>query len=143
LAIGRRHAELFLDAKAGNAGELQEVATVAGFGDLGDAADAADPVEVGLALGSGMGVVGLDHADQAVTSAQGIIDHRDIARLENVERHLAARKQQRAGQWEDGDHSGEVAGIVVGRVHRHRRSPAAAMRPELLASSSPRGARPA
>src|SRR5262249_18137246 len=131
LAIGRRHRELLVDAKAGNAGELEEIAAVAGLGDLGDAADAADLVEVGLALGSGMRRVGLDHADQAVSPAQGIIDHREIARFENVERHLPARQQQRARQWKDRDHVGEVAGVLVDRIHGHRRPPTAATRPDL------------
>ena len=35
---------------------------------------------------------------------QRVVDHRQVARLEDVERQLAARQQQRAGQREDRDH---------------------------------------
>jgi hypothetical protein len=51
----------------------------------------------GLSSGPGC-AVGLDHADQPVAVAQRVVDHGEIARLENVERHLPARQQQRARQ---------------------------------------------
>ena len=83
--------------KRDDAGELEKITAIAGLGELRDPADAADLVEVGLVLGPRICSVGLDHADQPVAGAQGIIDHRQIARLEDVERHLPARQQQRAG----------------------------------------------
>ena len=84
------------------ADERDEIAPVPGLGELRDAAGAADPVEFrhgGVAIVVG---VGLDHADDAV-AFQRLIHHRQIARLEDVQRHLAARKQQRAGQGKDRD----------------------------------------
>ena len=48
--------------------------------------------------------VGLDHADQPMTVAQRVVDHREIARLENIERHLPARQQQRTRQRKHRDH---------------------------------------
>ena len=41
------------------------------------------------------GILGLDQPDQPV-AAQGRIDHFDIARLEDVERPVRERQQQRA-----------------------------------------------
>src|SRR6202043_3147422 len=64
----------------------------------------------------------LDHPDQPVAVAQGIVDHRQIARLENIERHLAARQQQRAGQREHRNVLGKLAGSAVFGIDRHLRS---------------------
>ena len=47
----------------------------------------------------GTGVGGLHHADHAV-GAQGVLDHVEIARLEDVERQAALRQEQRARELE-------------------------------------------
>src|SRR5215468_2176657 len=73
--------------------------------------------------------VRLDHADQAMAEPQRIVDHHKIARLEDVERHLSARQQQRARERKYRDHLGEVARLMIGRVHRHRRTPLRPRRP--------------
>jgi hypothetical protein len=41
--------------------------------------------------------VRLDHPDQTMAVAQSIVDHGEIAWLEDVEGHLAPWQQQRAG----------------------------------------------
>ena len=64
----------------------------------------------------------LDHPDQPMAVAQGIVDHRKVTRLENIERHLAARQQQRARQRKHRDHLGKVAGPAIFGIDRHRRS---------------------
>ena len=46
----------------------------------------------------GIAIIGrLDHADQAI-AGQRIMNHRQIARLENVERQVGTRKHQSARQ---------------------------------------------
>ena len=67
--------------------------------------------------------VGLDHADQAVPVAQRVVDHRQIARLENIERHLPARQQQRARQRKHRDDVRQVDRPAISGVHRHRFTP--------------------
>ena len=89
LAIGGRDVQLLLDAEARDAGELEQIAAVAALGELGDAADAADLEQERLVLGAGMRRVRLDHADQPMAVAHRVVDHREIARLENVERQSA------------------------------------------------------
>ncbi len=110
LAIERGDVKLLLDAEAGNPGKLQQIPPVAGLGDLGDASDAADFEQVRLVVGPRMRRVGLDHADQTMPAAQRVVDHRQIARLEDVEGHLATRQQQRSRQRKHRDHGGKVAG---------------------------------
>ena len=63
--------------------------------------------------------VGLDHADEAMAVAQRVVDHRQIARLEDVERHLPARQQQRARQRKHRDRLRQVDRPAVLGVHRH------------------------
>ena len=60
-----------------------------------DAADAADAKQIRLVVRTGMRRVRLDHADQPMAVTQRIVDHREIARLEDVQRQLPARQQQR------------------------------------------------
>ena len=69
----------------------------------------------------GLGDIRLDHADQPVAVAQRVVHHRQIARLEDVERHLAARQQQRAGQRKHRNHLGQVAGPAIFGIDRHGR----------------------
>ena len=70
--------------------------------------------------------VGLDHADQAAAASERVVDHHQIARLENVERQLPARQQQRARQRKHRDHLRQVGGPEIACVHRHRGSPTSA-----------------
>jgi hypothetical protein len=67
-----------------------------------------------------MGRVGLDHPDQAMAVAQAVVDHLEVARLEDVERHLTARQKQGARQREDRDDLGQIGKAAIDRVHRHR-----------------------
>ncbi len=122
LPVAGRDLRLLLDAEARHAGELDQVAAVAGFGELGDAADAADAKQVRPVLGAGMRRIGLDHADEAVAVAQRVVDHLQIARLENVERHLAARQQQGARQRKHRDRAGQIVRAAIDGVHRHERT---------------------
>jgi hypothetical protein len=69
-----------------------------------------------------MGDVGLDHADQAMAVAEGVVHHGEIARLEDVERHLAARQKQRAGQRKHRDHFRQFAGSAIFGIDRHELS---------------------
>ena len=110
----------FLDhLEAGDAGQFEDVAAVAGFGELGDAADAADAKQRGPFLAMRVGDVGLDHADQPVAVAKSIVDHGEIALLEDVQRHLPARQQERAGQRKHRDHLGKVGWPAIFGVDRH------------------------
>src|ERR1700722_6956912 len=68
-----------------------------------------------------MADVGLDHAAQPVAVAETVVEHRKIARLKDVERHLAARQQQRARQREYRNHLGQLAGPVIFGIDRHLR----------------------
>jgi hypothetical protein len=74
-----------------------------------------------LGLAPRVGNVRLDHPDQPMAVAQRIVHHRQIARLEDVERHLAARQQQRAGQRKHRDYLGKVAGPAIFGIDRHMR----------------------
>src|SRR5579859_3372007 len=56
-----------------------------------------DPTVHESELGPGLYRIRLDHAEHA-TQAQSVFRHRLIARLENAQRQLAARQQQRARQ---------------------------------------------
>ncbi|MGY4432106.1 hypothetical protein ACVWWO_004583 [Bradyrhizobium sp. F1.13.1] len=69
--------------------------------------------------------VGLDHADQAMAIAEGIVDHREVARLEDVERHLPARQQQRARQRKHRKDLRKVGGPAIFDVDRHLPGPLA------------------
>jgi hypothetical protein len=55
LAIVGGDFQLFLKAKARNAGQLNEIAAVAGFGELSDPSDAANLEQIRPVLRSGMG----------------------------------------------------------------------------------------
>src|SRR3979490_2489689 len=111
-----------LDAtEARDTGELQNVAAVAGLGELSDAPDAADAKQRRLVLVLRVGNVRLDHSDQPMGVAQSVVPHRQIARLEDVERHLTARQQQRAGQRKHRDHLGKVARPAIIGIDRHVR----------------------
>ncbi len=65
--------------------------------------------------------LGLDHADDAL-ALQHVVDHGEVARLEDVERHLAARQQQRTAQGEERDRLWAIPGPLVDGVHAHTRS---------------------
>src|SRR5487761_440346 len=84
------------DVETRHALEADDVAAVAAFTEFDDAARATGLVERRIA-----DVVlifeRLDHADHAAF-AERHVGHRQIARLEDVERQHAARQQQRAGE---------------------------------------------
>jgi hypothetical protein len=61
----------------------------------------------------------LDHADQAL-SAQRIVDHRKIARLENIERQRPSRQQQSPRQREDGNRLRQFGGALIDAIEFHR-----------------------
>ena len=122
LPVGRQHGQFLDHLEAGDAGQFEDVAAVAGLGELGDAPDAADAEQRRPRLVSRMRGVGLDHPDQPVAVAKRVVDHGEIARLENVERHLAARQQQRAGQRKHGNQLRKLAGSAIFGIDRHRRS---------------------
>src|SRR5690606_1076302 len=99
LPVERRRRKLRLDAEARDADEGDEIAAVAGLGELGDPPGAADLVKPGMGRGSPAVRIGLDHPDHAI-AAQGVVDHGEIAGLEDVQRHLPARQKERAREWE-------------------------------------------
>src|SRR5262249_28667826 len=53
---------------------------------------------------------------------QTVVDHFEIARFEDVERHLSARQEQRARQRKHRDRRGQIGRAAIDRVHRHRAS---------------------
>jgi len=84
--------------KPGDAGQGDQEAPVIGFRKGRNASDTAGTMKTGAA--GLLVLLRLDHADQPV-SAERILCHRQIARLENIERELAAGQQQNPGQRED------------------------------------------
>ena len=85
--------------------------------------DAADAEQRGMIAPASLCVlIRLDHADQAMTIGHRVVDHRQIARLENVERHLPARQQKRARQRKHRHDMGQIGRPAIDGVHRHERS---------------------
>ena len=78
------------------------------------------------AAGTRRGVlVGLDHADDAVAGDRRV-DHGEVARLEDVERHVGARQEKRRRKRKDRNHRRHVAGAAINAVtglHRTSRDP--------------------
>jgi hypothetical protein len=74
-------------------------------------------------LAARMRGVGLDHADQAPARRERVVDHHQVARLENVERQLSARQQERAFERKHRNDLRKVGGPEITCVHRHRGSP--------------------
>ena len=60
--------------------------------------------------------VGLHHREHAAVG-QRILGHREVARFENVQRQLAARKQQRTGKRKDREFGGQMVSGCVERRH--------------------------
>jgi len=87
---------------------------------LGDAPDAADVKQHRIVLVRRMRHVRLDHADQPVTVAQRVVHHRKIARFKDVQRHLAARQQQCAGERKHRNDLRKLGGPKIFGVDRHR-----------------------
>ena len=85
-----------LQAEAADPGERDQIAPVFGFRERRDPPDGADGRQRRRAVRS-IRRQRLDHADDAL-SGQRVVDHVEIARLENVERQRAARKHQRPAQ---------------------------------------------
>src|SRR5262249_42041475 len=99
LALGRRVLQLALDLEARDARESNQEAAVTGLAPRRQLPETADRKQRGLRV-AGARLARLDHADYPCR-AQRLIDHRQIPRLEDVERQPTARQQQRAGQRED------------------------------------------
>ena len=93
--------------EAGDAGEGDEVAAVAGLGELGDAAGAADLAELRHERRCRRPPASGWIMPMRRSPRERLVDHGEVARLEDVERHLAARQEQRARQREDRDHVGQ------------------------------------
>ena len=124
MAKGRAALDLFQDSEAGDAGERDHVAAVAGLGEGGYAAGAADRAQ-GRPEGAGRGgLVGLDHADDAVAGERRI-DHGEVARLEDVERHLGARQEKRRRQRKDRNDRRQIVRALIGAVASLHRVPQA------------------
>jgi hypothetical protein len=49
-----------------------------------------------------------------------VVDHFKIARLEDIERHLSTRQQQRARQRKDRNDFRKIRRPSIDRIHRHR-----------------------
>ena len=75
--------------------QRNHVAPVAGFLEVADPAGTADSEQLPVFLD------GLHHANQPTAGTECILDHRKITRLKNIQRQLAARKQQRVRQREN------------------------------------------
>jgi len=97
--------EFIDDPEAGNAGERDRVAAIAGLGERHDAAAAADGAQHRSAGAGRRGVVGLEHADDAIAGDRRV-DHGEVARLEDVERHVGARQEERRRKRKDRDDLG-------------------------------------
>src|SRR5579875_3253315 len=81
--------QFLADAKTRDSGQGDQVTAVLGLGEGGDAAGAADRIERRVRLAQHR-IERLDHPDQPV-AGDGVAGHREIARLENVERQPSAR----------------------------------------------------
>ncbi len=124
LAVGRGHGELLDHIEAAETGERDEVSAVLGLGEARDSSEAAHPVDrppPARPLGLGR----LDHPDHSVSSHR-VSHHRQIARLENVERQVAAGQQERPLQREDREPGRDTPGRGAHRsgVRRTARSTA-------------------
>ncbi len=53
---------------------------------------------------------GLNHSDQPV-AGQCRVEHRQVTRLENIQRKLPRRQEKCAGQRKDGDRIWQIAGL--------------------------------
>ena len=112
-AITAQHRQFLGDAEARQTGQRDHVTPVIGLGEGGDAAGAADRIDRRVHRAAAPIVLELrfarlHHADQAL-AAQRVLRHRQIARLEDVERQPPARQQQDAGQREDRQDVGQCA----------------------------------
>src|SRR5262249_26779709 len=65
---------------------------------------------------AGVGIRRLDHADQPVF-ADRVVEHRQIAFFEDIERQAPARQQQHADQRKDRQFTGQGPGRVIAAAH--------------------------
>ena len=98
-----------------NAGQRHEIAAVAGLGELGDASGAADREKPEGSVG-----VRLDHADDAI-AFEDVVDHGEVARLENIQRQLSARQQQSLGERKDRKCRWQRIRVAIGQVQADMR----------------------
>jgi len=118
--LDRPDRQLLKNAVTADALQRDQIATVARFGELRDAAGAADLIKPGRERVAALLGVRLDHADEPMRP-QGVVHHGEVARLEDVERHVAARQQEGAGERKNRNDVRAILGAAVGRVHRHGR----------------------
>ncbi len=111
--------DFFPHAKPTDALQGNQQATIARFGKGCDTAKTADTAQLRtkafIQLIDCFVIIAvdfrLDHADDAFTR-QGILDHRQIARLENIERKLATGQKQRPFNGKTGTVSGISAPVL-------------------------------
>ena len=110
--------QLLDDVEAAHPGQGDPIAPVVGFAEVDDAPAAAGAVDVRLAASRRIpgraavvirvGFGGLDHADHPGLGGERRLHHVEVARLENIERQLATRQEQDAGEREHRDDTGQV-----------------------------------
>src|SRR5580658_1957901 len=110
--------QLFDDVEAQKPGQRDEIAAVLRLAELGEPPGAADAVDRGLA---GIALVSkrLHHADKAL-ARERVPRHGEVARLEDVERQLAARQEERARQRKDRQRRRERREARDERAHAKR-----------------------
>ena len=107
LPVRRHGRDLVDDGEARHTRQGHDVAPVAGLGELRDTSGTAD-FEQGWNLARLPLRIGLNDPDETMP-LQRIVDQREVARLEDVERQLSARQQKRAGQRKQRHDSWHVA----------------------------------
>ncbi|KDP93510.1 hypothetical protein ER13_00930 [Brevundimonas sp. EAKA] len=133
LAIGRLGRQFGGDAEPRHPGQGDQIPTVRGFRKTGDPPGAADRRQAGQGRSPALG---LDQADDPVPG-HGVVHHVEIARLEDVQRQLAARQQYGPLQREHRDHLRQIEGSNIALRHHVSLAyrPAGCLRPVLLGLS--------
>src|SRR4029077_9406779 len=98
-AVALQKRQFLADPETRGASQGDQKASIFGLGKRGNASGAARRIDWRVTV-RGRRIAGLDHADQTL-AGKCVARHRQIARLENVQRQPAAGGQQNAGQRED------------------------------------------
>ena len=93
-AVAVAQLQLGRDREADHPGQRDQQPSVLGLAERRQPPQAADRDTARARISGRTGRIRLDHAEHP-SGAHGILDHRQIARFENIERQLAARQQQR------------------------------------------------
>ena len=115
LAVGHGLGDFLHDAKPALAGQLNEHAAIAGILKGCDAPHASDFIERRVFAIRLRGLFGLDHADEAV-GGERVVDHSEVARLENDERQSSPGQKQRARERKNRDN---LRQLIVRHRLRH------------------------